>query len=144
MSHQDDFHLASTVEICSKFFVSFSSTIKNVLFPRLPTVFSARQHQQCNAMPPPPPHPNGMQGSRLGVGDCRGVFGDLKTARYAPYSHLHPPQLTSHPQINHQPSTCHHYLITTETADKNDNDKGRTTTRTTTRTGTRTRTRPML
>jgi hypothetical protein len=44
-----DFHLASTVEIFSEFFVSFSSTITRKMFFSLgytATVFSAQQHQQ--------------------------------------------------------------------------------------------------
>jgi len=41
-------------------------------------------------------------------------------ARYATFSYLHPPQLTPHPQMNHEPSPRCHYLIMTETVDKND------------------------
>jgi hypothetical protein len=55
-----DFHLASTVKICSEFFVSFSSSITRKMFFSLgytTTVFSARQHQQHtqhNATPASP------------------------------------------------------------------------------------------
>jgi hypothetical protein len=69
------------------------------------------------------------------------VFGDLRTARYVPYVHLHSPQLTPHPRIGYKPGTWHHYLITTETMNKNNDDDGENNNENNHR-GTRTRTRP--
>ena len=83
---------------------------------------STTANNACNTTPPSSPSKWDV---RLSFGHrrpqrCWGT----RTARYVPYVHLHPPQLTPHPQMGYKPSTRHHYLITTETMNKNNDDDG--------------------